>query len=116
MIKPRIDAYRFGRIEINGQVYHQDIIILPDRVLPNWWRVEGHSLSYEDLTQVFSCNPRVLVVGLGSYSRIHVPEGTRKEIEEAGIELIALPTGEACETYNQLRDEEQVVAALHLTC
>jgi hypothetical protein len=116
MVKPRIDAYRFGRIEINGQVYHQDVIILPDRVLPNWWRVEGHSLSYEDLQQVFSCNPRILVVGLGSYSRINVPDGTRKEIEEAGIELITLPTGEACETYNQLSDEEHVVAALHLTC
>jgi hypothetical protein len=116
MTIPRINAYRFGRIEIDGQVYHQDVIILPDRVLPNWWRVEGHSLSFEDLQQVFRCNPRVLVVGLGSYSRIHIPENTRKKIKEAGIELIALPTGEACETYNQLRDSEQIVAALHLTC
>jgi hypothetical protein len=116
MAKPRIDAYRFGRIEINGQVFDQDVIILPDRVLPNWWRVEGHSLNYEDLQQVFSCNPHVLVVGLGSYSRIHVPDGTRKEIENAGIELITLPTGEACEKYNQLREKERVVAALHLTC
>ena len=56
------------------------------------------------------------MIGLGSYSRVHVPEDTRNEIEGAGIKLIALPTGEACETYNQLREEERVVAALHLTC
>ncbi|HEY43812.1 MAG TPA: hypothetical protein G4O11_07505 [Anaerolineae bacterium] len=116
MVKPRIDAYRFGRIEINGQVYHRDVIILPDRVLPNWWRVEGHTLKYEDLQQALGCKPSVLVIGLGSYSRVHVPEDTRNEIEGAGIKLIALPTGEACETYNQLREEERVVAALHLTC
>lgn len=116
MVKPRIDSYRFGRIEINGQVYRRDVIILPDRVLPNWWRVEGHSLKYEDLQQALGCKPSVLVVGLGSYGRMHVPEDTRKEIEEAGIRLIALPTGKACETYNQLREQEQVVAALHLTC
>jgi hypothetical protein len=116
MVKPRIDSYRFGRIEINGHVYHQDVIILPDRVLPNWWRVEGHSLKYEDLQQALSCKPSVIVVGLGSYSRMQIPEDTRKEIEETGIELIALPTGKACETYNQLREQKQVVAALHLTC
>lgn len=116
MAKLRIDAYRFGRIEIHGQVYHQDVIILPDRVLPNWWRVEGHSLRYEDLQQAFGCNPSVLIVGLGSYSRLHVPEATRREIEEAGIKLIALPTDEACETYNQMHEEAHVVAALHLTC
>ncbi len=116
MAKPRIDAYRFGRIEINGQIYHRDVIILPDRVLPNWWRVEGHSLSYEDLSQVFRFTPRILVVGLGSYSRMHIPERTREEIEEAGIELIALPTSKACEIYNQLHEVEHVVAALHLSC
>lgn len=116
MTKPRIDAYRFGRIEINGQVYHHDVIILPDHVLPNWWRVEGHSLSYEDLQQALSCNPNILIVGRGSYGRMHVPETTRVEIEAAGIELIALPTDEACTRYNQLREEEHVVAALHLTC
>lgn len=116
MTKPMIDAYRFGRIEINGHVYHQDVIILPDRVLPNWWRVEGHTLNYEDLQQALGCNPSVLIVGLGSYGRMHVPEVTRAEIEKAGIELIALPTGEACVRYNQLREEEHVVAALHLTC
>ena len=116
MAKPKIDVYNFGRIVIDGQVYHQDVILLPDRVLPNWWRVEGHSLVLEDLQQALGCSPQVLVIGLGNYSRMKVPEETREQIEAAGIRLLALETGEACETYNQLREKEDVVAALHLTC
>ena len=116
MAKPKIDAYNFGRIVIDGQVYRQDVILLPDRVLPNWWRVEGHSLTLEDLQQALSCSPQVLVIGLGNYSRMKVPEETRKKVEADGIQLLALETGEACETYNQLREQEHVVAALHLTC
>ena len=116
MPKPRIDAYNFGRIVIDGQVYRHDVILLPDRVLPNWWRVEGHSLFLEDLQQALNCSPQVLVIGLGKYSRMKVPEETRKQIEADGIRLLVLETGEACETYNQLREQEHVVAALHLTC
>jgi hypothetical protein len=116
MATPRIDAYRFGRIEIGGHVYQKDVIVLPDRVLPNWWRVEGHTLRFEDLQQALGCDPQVLIIGLGSYSRMHIPETTRSEIENAGIELIALPTGKACDKYNQLRETKRVVAALHLTC
>lgn len=116
MTKPKIDDYRFGRIVIDGQVYRHDLILLPDRVLPNWWRVEGHSLVLEDLQQALNSSPQVLVIGLGVYSRMKVPEETRQQIEALGIRFMALPTGEACETYNQLRGEEHVVAALHLTC
>ena len=116
MAKPKIDAYNFGRIVIDGQVYQRDVILLPDRVLPNWWRVEDHSLALEDLQQALGCSPQVLVIGLGKYQQMKVPEETREQIEAVGIRLVALETGEACETYNQLREQEHVVAAVHLTC
>jgi hypothetical protein len=41
---------------------------------------------------------------------------TRRTLEEAGIELIAESTKKACQTYNQLRLQQAVAAALHLTC
>ena len=113
---PRIDDFRFGRITIDGQVYHNDVIILPDRVLPDWWRVEGHSLSMLDLQQALKCAPKVLVVGIGVHSRMKIPKDTQGRIESAGIQLIAEPTDQACETFNQLRVQESVVAALHLSC
>lgn len=113
---PRIDDFRFGHIMINGKVYNHDLIILPDRVLPNWWRVEGHSLSLEDLQQALSCSPRVLVIGTGVYGRMIIPEDTRELIAGAGVQLMSLPTDKACEIFNQFRNEECVVAALHLSC
>jgi hypothetical protein len=40
----RIDHYEFGRIIIDGREETKDLIILPDRVVRNWWRQEGHAL------------------------------------------------------------------------
>ena len=42
--------------------------------------------------------------------------GPLQAIRDQGIELIAQQTARACETYNEMRDERQVAAALHLTC
>lgn len=116
MAQPRIDDYTFGHVVVDGVDYQSDVIILPDRVLPNWWRVEGHFLIYEDLQQAVAEPPQVLVVGIGRYGRMSVPEPVKQKLRDEGIELIVLPTHEACKTYNQLREEKRVVAALHLTC
>jgi len=116
MSAPRIDAYRFGHIVISGQSYTQDVIILPDRVLGGWWREQGHVLNVGDLAPVFEAAPQVLVVGQGASSHMHIPRTTREAIEAAHIELITLPTDEACQTYNRLCRERRVAAALHLTC
>jgi hypothetical protein len=116
MSTPRIDSYRFGRIVIDNETFNKDVIIFPDRVFGPWWRDEGHVLQTVDLTSVFEAAPGVLVVGQGAYSRMHVPEETQRAIEAAGIKLISLPTGKACDTYNSLREQGKIVAALHLTC
>ena len=49
---PQIESYRFGHIVIDGQSYTRDVILLADRVIPNWWRKEGHALYPEDLAAV----------------------------------------------------------------
>ena len=116
MTKPRIESFRFGQIVIDGQVYRHDLIILPDCVLPNWWRIEGHKLCYEDLQQVLQEQPQVVIIGLGVFQRIVVPDDVREQIEAEGARFIALRTGEACESYNRWCKEARVVAALHLTC
>lgn len=51
---PHIDAYRFGEITIDGTTYRADVIVLPDRVVANCWRKEGHSLVVEDLAAVLA--------------------------------------------------------------
>lgn len=113
---PKIDHYRFGQITIDGMKYSKDVIIYPERVQVNWWRESGHSLSINDLTDVLASPPEVLVVGRGSASRMAVPAETIAALQAAGIEVIAQPTGEACQTYNQLANTRHVAAALHITC
>jgi hypothetical protein len=112
----KIDSYRFGQAVIDGETHRKDVIILPERVIGGWWREEGHVLHPEDLEAVFEAAPEVLVVGQGAYGRMRVAEEAERALRDAGIELIARPTGEAVEVYNRLRDERAVAAALHLTC
>ncbi len=116
MTPPKVDSYRFGRIVIDGQSYTSDVIILPNRVIPKWWRKEGHSLHVDDLKVVFEAAPQVLVIGQGAVSRMVIPDDTRQALEAAGMEVIALPTQEAIQTYNSLSQQRTVAAALHLTC
>ncbi|MGC9469875.1 MAG: Mth938-like domain-containing protein [Anaerolineae bacterium] len=115
---PEIQDYAFGRIEVDGQTFTNDLIILPDRVVANWWREEGHVLHAKDLHAVLELEekPETLIVGQGAEGRMRVARDAREALTEAGIELIAESTEQACVTYNALRSQGGVVAALHLTC
>ena len=48
----RIENYSPGRVVIDGVELNRDVIVLPNRVLRNWWRRDGHSLVIEDLDDV----------------------------------------------------------------
>jgi len=112
-----IDEYSFGRIVIDGKTYRQDVIVYPDRVKPNWWRREGHSLCLEDLEEVLRDPPEVLVIGTGYVGLMRVPREVREKLEEMGIQVVVEKTGKAYRTFNKLLSEgRRVVAALHLTC
>lgn len=116
MANPRIDTYHFGQIVIDGQRYLHDVIILPDRVIGKWWRDEGHRLALSDLGEALQMLPEVLVIGQGNIGRMEVPDETRQQLQEAGIDVIMETTERACEIYNRIREKRRVVAAMHLTC
>jgi len=113
---PKIDAYRFGRIVIDGVLHTKDVILLPGRVIAGWWRQEGHALHPQDLEAVFAARPRVLVIGQGAYSRMRVTEEAKQALSDHGIDCLILPTEQACQAYNQLCAAGEAAAALHLTC
>lgn len=110
-----IESYSFGRMVIDGRTYTSDLIIAGDEVFPNWWRKEGHRLQPEDLKTAVDSKPDVLVIGTGAYGIMTVPEETIKYLEEAGIEVICQPTGQAVELFNKITDRKKA-AAFHLTC
>ncbi len=111
-----IEDYSFGKITISGRLYTSDLLICPDRVIPDWWRKEGHSLVPEDLNQVMGLSPRKLIIGSGSPGMLEVPDPTKKWLEQKGIEFLILPTSQACEQYNKSPDKVGLVVGLHLTC
>jgi uncharacterized protein len=59
----RIRDYRFGHVVIDGEAHARDVIVLPSRVVANWWRKEGHSLVLDDLDDVIDELPGTLIVG-----------------------------------------------------
>ena len=111
-----IDSYSFGHISVDGVEYTSDVILLPDRVVPNWWRKEGHSLGPDDLEAVVEAEPEVLIVGTGANGMMRVPESTAANLAKHGIEVVVQSTKQACETFNASPKETRAAAALHLTC
>ena len=111
-----IDSYRFGEIVIEGRRYTQDVLIFPRRVKASWWRREGHKLQIDDISEVISERPDVLVVGTGHSGLMRVMPETASYLASQGIELIVETTHKACQTFNQVSASKKAVAALHLTC
>jgi hypothetical protein len=111
-----IEAYRFGRMRINDGTYTTDVLVFPDRVKSDWWRLEGHKLSVEDLDEVLQAKPEILVVGTGYYGLMKVLPETAAHLQREGIRVIAEKTGDAYHTFNELSKAKRVVGAFHLTC
>ena len=111
----RIEHYDFGRITVDGQEETRDLIVLPRRVVRNWWRQDGHRLVLDDLRDVLDELPKQLVVGTGAYGRMKPDADALDRLRARGIEVEVLPTAEAVERYAQL-DPRRTAAALHLTC
>lgn len=111
-----IDSYSFGKIEVDGVKYSNDLKIFPDEVKDNWWRKEGHEIHPEDIEDILEFSPDVVILGTGAYGKVEVPEKTVDALKDKGIEMIAEKTEDACQKYNDVHDEGKVVAALHLTC
>jgi len=100
---------------VDGEEQTRDLIVLPDRVLTNWWRREGHSLAVEDLTEVEDELPEKLILGTGAHGRLRPPRAVIEELERRGIDVEVLQTAEAVRRYADL-DERRTAAALHRTC
>jgi hypothetical protein len=110
-----LSDYSFGSLRVDGEEHTRDLIVLPERVVPGWWRREGHSLAIEDLEDVLGELPERLILGCGAHGRLEPPGAVLDELRARGVEVEAMPTAEAVRRYGEL-DPERTAAALHLTC
>jgi hypothetical protein len=111
----RIDGYRFGRVLVDGREETRDVIVLPHRVVRNWWRKDGHSLVLEDLQDVLDELPERLVVGTGASGQMQPAAEALDLLRQRGIEVDVRRTDEAVKLLAEL-DPSKAAAALHLTC
>ncbi len=111
-----IQSFTFGKMVIDEKIYTQDLIILPDRIIDSWWRLEGHLLQPQDLEEIIKIKPEILIVGQGASGLMDIPEETKNYLSSKNIQLIAVCTEKAYHIFNQYQEEKKVSGAFHLTC
>lgn len=113
-----IDSYHFGQIVIDKKVYKNDVIVFPDHVQGDWWRLEAHQLQMEDIEGVLKdMQPNSLVVGTGQFGIMKVSQDVRDYCRQRDIQLVIEPTNKAVKVYNRLiLTDDKVLGAFHLTC
>jgi hypothetical protein len=112
-----IENYGFGSMTVMGQSHRNDLKIIHNEIVGNWWRREGHAVYVEDIDDILYSKVEVLVVGTGAYGSMKVTEEAARAIKGRGIELVAVPTKEAVTIFNTLHGQgKKVAGAFHLTC
>ncbi len=112
-----IEHYTFGSMTIKGKRYDSDLKIVQNKVIPNWWRKEGHKLFYEDIMDIIETQPEILIIGTGASGLMQVDLELKNYLKEKGISVIIRKTGEAASEFNRFYEEgKKVAGAFHLTC
>jgi hypothetical protein len=110
-----IDSYSFGNMVIDGTSYANDVIIHLDGIRTNWFRREGHKLYLGDIDEYIDDRCKKLVVGTGASGMMRIMPDLENFCKNARIELIAHPTAQAIQVFNN-SNSKHTVGAFHLTC
>ncbi len=109
-----IQHYAAGEITVNGVVYRENLLVMPDRVIPRWRPVDFSDLVTEDFVQLAELTPEIVILGTGSKQRFPKPGLTYPLMQEhIGFEV--MDTAAACRTFNILMSEGRQVAAALFT-
>lgn len=105
-----IQHYTVNEITINGNVYRESLVLMPDRIIPQWRPTSFDELKVEDFIHIAAFSPEIIVLGTGSKQHFPSQELLLPLIEkQVGLEVMA--TDAACRTYNILMSEGRQVAA-----
>jgi hypothetical protein len=110
----------FGQIEIDGHRFDRDIVVEGARVRR---RKKGPSKAFRALyghtplsaDEAIPWSADVLIIGTGASGQLPVMPEVYEEARRRGVEVIAVPTAEACELL-RATDRGLPAAVLHVTC
>jgi hypothetical protein len=110
----------FGQIEIDGRRFDRDVVLEAGKVRR---RKKKPSKAYRDRyghtplsadEEIPWSAPR-LIVGTGAGGQLPVMPELYQEAQRRGVEVVAVPTKEACRLLSRVSPRE-VAAVLHVTC
>ncbi len=110
----------FGTLEIDGRRYDEDVVIEQGQVRK---RKKKRSRPYRDAyghtplsaAEAIPWGGRRLIVGTGAHGALPVMREVVDEARRRGVELVTLPTAEACDLIRSCPSKD-VNAVLHVTC
>ena len=105
-----IQHYAEGQVTIGQKIYRGSLILMPDRVIPDWPPDSVEELQTEDLDLLADLAPEILILGTGRQQRFLHPS-LLQPLMQAHIGFEAMATPAACRTYNILMSEGRRVAA-----
>ncbi len=112
-----IDSYKFGEIIIKGEKFQNDIELDWDGDVKDWWREEGHFVSWEDVKGAFNKKPDYILIGAGTSERVRISSEVRERLEESSVDFLSGKTDLMVDKFNSLYKEEvKVIGLFHLTC
>ncbi|TVQ96873.1 MAG: hypothetical protein EA403_15575 [Spirochaetaceae bacterium] len=110
----------FGKIEIDGVRYTEDVVIDHGTVIAREKDASrslkasyGHTPLSEREPIPWNCS--TLIVGTGAHERLPITPAVEAKAHALGVSLQAMPTARACELLNGA-DLTSINAVLHLTC
>jgi hypothetical protein len=111
----------FGSIVVDGERFDHDVVIEAGTVRA---RKKGPSKAHRgryghtplSADEAIPWSAAKLVIGTGASGSLPIMSELSDMAEAKGVELIALPTAEACELLRTMEADDSVAAILHVTC
>ncbi|MHB8253317.1 MAG: Mth938-like domain-containing protein [Acidiferrobacter sp.] len=105
-----VRAYEPGRLWVGDVPYERSLILMPDRIIPDWRPQHFGELDAQVLAALADLNPEVVLLGTGR--TLHFPPSAWLSLLiNSGIGVEYMDTGAACRTYNLLMSERRRVVA-----
>lgn len=103
-------AYGEGYVAVNHEKHEENLVLLPDSLLPGWSTATVETLTETDMQTLLGLGVEIVLLGTGN--RLRFPAGAlMRPFAPAGIGLEVMDLQAACRTYNILASEGRRVAA-----
>jgi len=103
-------GYGAGYVMVNGERIERSVVVLPDRLVPDWPPKAFDQLAPEHFEGLQGLGCEIVLLGTGGRQRFPRAD-LIQPLVRAGIGVEVMDLQAACRTYNILMAEERKVAA-----